>query len=865
MPEKFKSFSLIQHPVYEELMMTKLNIPKLHHKMIRRERLMAEFDRLIKPGTTLIHAPAGFGKTLSVAEWVQTRKVPTAWFTMDSFDNDPFCFWNYLLTSLGNISPKIKTCLMPLIEKNASPDLDSMVDHLVECFQDGGVPPLALVLDDLQTINEPVVLDNLFKLKDRLKNQHIYFIVIDRENNLEAERKIGAAVLRFDSNEIRELSQIHRVHLDPAQASMLEKKTDGWPVMVSMMMDHLRDYDESFEGHKAFDDHDLPLDAYLSTEIMQQLDSETRDFILKISILDRLTPESCNAVSGRLDSRRILDRLAKQYSFVVPLNQRKGWYKFKNILLSYLRFQLVKEKKHAVKPLYQAAALHYEENQLTDYAIHYYLKARNFEKAGLLVKERAPEMIRQEKRLEALNRWMNRFSKAYVKQHPDLLLVNGWVKFLLDQHDALIEIFRQTDHHADVDRDGNNEWILLQLNQALWKVNGETVSELMDHLILKEGFETVYPVIARKILRANDPHSLLDGIFGFYGNAALLEKENDKLYEKLTGLDPAIDPALLVLDAELHYEKNQLENSLLLLVRGMAEAEEASLWEGYMPAVFLFSRLMHSQGNPQAAATLIDKTIERFNELGIVEYGNKLCALKAWSDLEQGSLDAVEGWINECGIELHQKITAECSYDQLIYARALIAKNVYDQALVKLTQLEYFAIMNRRIHLGAEVLIWKSVVYYHTGNMEKSRESLEKALETGYQQGYQRTFIDAGADLYPVMNSMYRSGNFSCKKHEPVYDYGRSLLKEIKKWLSIHSKGNCNDQKNPRSELIEPMTFREKAILRCLAKEMTNQEIADFLNISVSTVKVHNRNIYGKLMVSNRTQAIAAAREKGLL
>ncbi len=370
---------------------------------------------------------------------------------------------------------------------------------------------------------------------------------------------------------------------------------------------------------------------------------------------------------------------------------------------------------------------------------------------------------------------------------------------------------------------------------------------------------------------SNEEPSLLGGFFGFYGHlkikADLMGRDLDSEMGKYN-IPYSFNGYIPVCQAEFYYEQNHLDRAVKALVRGMAEANDAENPGALVPGWFTLAKIYRAQGSLEEAVRVVTEGEKNILQLNQPQWLPVLAALKTRLYLEQGDGEAVERWQRDNSLIMHHRPSAAGEYGQITLARVLMAKQRWDEALLLLTALEAFAEGEKRLAGSIEIANLLAIGWQAKGETGKALEALGKSLALGEENGYLRRFIDEGMPMLELLGrySRERSKQETDSTGSVSPQYVRELIRLAKKDATV--RGIRQPAVQPGSNGLSPgqwLTRREIQVLRMMALELTNAEIAERLSLKLSTVKYHSFNIYGKLDVRNRTQAVARGRELGVI
>ncbi|MBL8103154.1 MAG: hypothetical protein JNM02_11520, partial [Anaerolineales bacterium] len=397
------------------LLATKLYIPPLPPKVVARSRLIKQLSEGLTTGhkLTLISAPAGFGKSTLVSEWITNSGRPAAWLSLDENDNDPARFLIYLISALQAISPNLGVGILDALQSPQTPPVDAILTALLNEITTIS-KDFILVLDDYHLTDAKSIDDTLTFLIEHLPPQ-MHLVITTREDptlpipRLRARNQlteIRAAGLRFTPPEAIEfLNQVMNLDLSVDEVAVLETRTEGWIAglqLAALSMKGQQDFHgfiQAFAG-----DHRYIVD-YLVEEVLQRQPEDIRNFLLQTSILDRLNGPLCDAVTSQSGSKTKLESLQRDNLFLIPLDDKRHWYRYHYLFADVLRVHLMTERPDLVPTLHKRASEWCEQNNLTADAIRHALSAEDFEQAAELI-ERALPILRQSRQESTLLGWL---------------------------------------------------------------------------------------------------------------------------------------------------------------------------------------------------------------------------------------------------------------------------------------------------------------------------------------------------------------------------------------------------------------------------------------------------------------------------
>jgi LuxR family maltose regulon positive regulatory protein len=393
------------------LLQTKLYIPPTSPELVPRQRLFDRLNEGLTRKLTLIAAPAGFGKTTLVSDWLQRVELPAAWLSLDQGDNDPSRFLAYLAAALRQIDVQIGQSVQGMLEASPPPPPGSVMPAIIN--EIASAPPFILALDDYDAIDAPPVHDAVTFLLDYLPPQ-IHVIITSRADpplplaRLRARAQlteVRVIDLRFTGDETASFfNQISGLNLSTEELVALEQRTEGWiaglQLAAASLQGRLASERQAFVDTFAGDDQYI-ID-YLVEEVIDRQTPDVQSFLMQTAILERFNADLCDAVTGRNDSRAMLNFLAKANLFIIPLDHKRQWYRYHHLFADLLRYRLKETAPNQIPALHQRASQWYENSDLKHEAIQHALKGGDFERAERLTERRTETTTYQQDSVSSL-------------------------------------------------------------------------------------------------------------------------------------------------------------------------------------------------------------------------------------------------------------------------------------------------------------------------------------------------------------------------------------------------------------------------------------------------------------------------------
>ena len=417
------------------LLQTKLYLPSICSDVVSRGRLTTRLSQSKRNKLTLISAPPGYGKTTLASCWLAQQDQPVAWVSLDESDNDPVRFFSYLITALHQTNASIgKTCLEMLQSPNPPPYetlTTSLINDLVTSDQG-----FILTLDDYHLIETREIHDSLTYLLDNLPS-NLHLVIISRAEpplpiaKLRAQSQLSelhAADLRFTQTEAATfLNQVMGLGLSDDEIAMLKAQTEGWIIGLQLTALSLKDTSGTERPIHRISGDDRYIADYLIGEVLSRQPESLQQFLLKTSILNRLSADLCNVVAEIENSQPILETLEKSNLFVVPLDNTREWYRYHHLFAEMLRFRLEHRYVGLLPDLYQQAFDWHKAQGLLEEAVRYALKGQMYAQAADIVEEVGYQTYWQN-RAHTVWEWLEALPDDLLQSRPQLRIFYAYTQ-----------------------------------------------------------------------------------------------------------------------------------------------------------------------------------------------------------------------------------------------------------------------------------------------------------------------------------------------------------------------------------------------------------------------------------------------------
>ena len=888
------------------LLATKLYIPPPGSKIVLRPRLIKRLNEGLPTGrtsgVTLISAPAGFGKTTLVSEWLASCGRRAAWLSLDEGDNDPARFLNYFAAALRTVAPNIGADVALTLQSPQPPSPETILTSLLNEIVT--IPDnFILVLDDYHVIDAKAMEQALAFLVEHLPPQ-MHLVITTREDpSLPLARlrargqltELRAADLRFTLPEAAEfLNHVMGLQLSPENIAALETRTEGWIAGLQLAALSMQGHHDSASFIQSFTgSHHFVMD-YLVEEVLKLQPENIHTFLLHTSILERLCGPLCDAVllDPSTPGQETLEYLERANLFIIPLDNERRWYRYHHLFADLLRQRLnqsiasatgVGEAEDRLKELHVRASQWFEDNGFQMEAFQHAAAANDIDRAERLsVGDGIP--LHFSGGVTPILQWLESLPKEVLNarpslwwRHASLLLVNGQtigVGEKLQAAEVALDAILQGREPDEKTRNLIGQIATARATLALTRYDTEDMLSQSrralefldaDHLFNRAsvnwtmGFAYILlgeRVAARNALTESIALSQRAGaifttILATIGLGLVQELDNE-LYQaaetyryivQLAGDKPQqiIGEAHLGL-ARVLYEWNDLESAEYHARQSLQLSRQyESVIDRFVIGELFLSRLKLAQGDVAEAAAILAKVDQAVRQNNFVHRMPEVAAAQVFINVRQGNLAAAAHLAQSSNLPMSQ-------------ARVHLAKGETAAALAVLGSWRQHVEARGWKDEQLKALVLRAVALQADSQRDRAVRVLGEALSLAERGGFIRLFVDEGIAIAQLLSEAAAEGI------RP--DYTEKLLVAFD---AEKQKTREDAAPSPVQPLIEPLSPRELEVLRLIAQGLSNYEIGRQLFLALDTVKGHNRRIYDKLQVQRRTEAVARARELGLL
>ncbi|MFC5528071.1 LuxR C-terminal-related transcriptional regulator [Cohnella yongneupensis] len=861
--------TLIDHT----LLRTKINAPAVKDGLVNRTRLLRKIATGLKGRLTAVCAPAGYGKTTLLGQSVRESTHATAWVSLDELDNDPVKFWRYTATALAEALPaEALRRSLPLAKALPNVSIHAFLDTLSNELY-ASEAPIVLVLDDYHAITDDRIHQSLAYFIDYLP-PHAHVAITSRTElpfptskwmAREELTEVSASELQFTLDELEVYSAGALDHsLSRRHQIKLLERTEGWVTGLQMAFISMRLKPNPERFIDEFKGYNERVSEFLFEEVFEKLPVDVQQFLLKVSVADRLDAEIGDAVAERTDSHLMLAKLKAQNLFVVPLDEQGEWVRFHHLFSQFLRSWLRRTDPEAWLEAHRRAGQSFASRGLLGEAIDHAITAQDFALAERLLERHIATAFGQGE-FATLMRWFGSLPGSTARP-PEMTLLFAFILAITGQLEwmeaELGRVQSQLEAVSDEEsrRQINSGLLFVKLNGLFfsgrfdrWHAVAEGLNDDLREMMTENkifynfNFNSTEPFVRRtamglkgmlspemnalglRFLQVLNKHGWNDSFIGLYVRQSMCE-----------GL----------------YEKNRMDDG-----KAMLREVEKSVNTLRIPGLFVPMRIMQAryhiaEGKYYLAHDTVDEALEIAEAFAEPYWDSYLRACKAHVYLAEDRVAEAKKELAALRLSDKDKPTFSREFEYLTFVRLLMRQRKLSQALRLLELLKPQAEREALLSSMAEITILQALAEQQAKRRANAFRYLREALAIGEENDYARSFVDEGQAMAELLesylNDKIRNGGF---------EEGESASEAyVRKLIGLFPDQERAGAASKSSASVEPLTESEAAMLQLIRDGASNREIAKELALSEGTVKVYLSRLYGKLGVSSRTQALNKAR-----
>jgi LuxR family maltose regulon positive regulatory protein len=914
-------------PEHDVLLATKLHMPRPQPGFVPRQRLAGALDEGLARGLVLVCAPAGFGKTALLADWARRGRRTVAWLSLDEGDNDPARFWRHAVAALDRVRPGIAERADPLLGPPAPPSFEGLVTALVnELAGQPGEGGGLLVLDDYHLIDAQPVHTSLAFLLAHLPPGLQLVLASRTDPPLPLARlraggqlaELRAADLRFTPDEAAALLQeVVGSGLPGEAVAALAARAEGWAAGLQLAGLSLRGQADVAGFVAAFSgSHRFVLD-YLAEEVLERQPEKLRGFLLETSVLQRLSGDLCDAVTGRAGGQAMLEAIEQAGLFLVPQDEIRGWWRYHQLFADLLRARLQAEQPGRVPALHRNAAAWCEEHGLAGDAVRHALAAGDAAWAARLIERHADALLLRSEGA-TVQRWLSALPAGLAASRPRLLLVQARLALLsrrveaaeglLDAAESALasapgvagepfepSVGRAASQLANIpatialaraylavlhgDAEGTAAFALralAELGEDEWLLESITRGHLARAEWLRGRLEEAERLLSSSIAQGRAAGEPTLAAWGYH-HLGQVQRAQGRLDAAAGTYQQALEvaaapgrPALPAAGvayvglAEVAYQRNELDTARRHASEGIARCRQLGYTQPLAEGLATLAWIRQADGDPGGAVDAMEEAGRVAPGPGVTGLLNPVPAQRARLLLAQGDAAAAARWARQRGLGPDDEPGYQREPEYLVLARVLLTQDRPAPALGLLERLHAAAAAQGRPGSIIEIGALRALALAARGEENAAVDALATALTLACPQGYVRVFADEGPPMATLLGQLVAAqrADQAAARGVPLGCLARLLRAAGGKDVM---EGSGRGAAAAVPGLAEQLTVRELDVLRLLAAGAPNPRIAAELVVTLDTVKKHVSHLLGKLGAANRTEAVTRARQLGLI
>jgi len=889
------------------MLLTKLHIPQPKKNTVHRHSLFEKLDEGLDRKLILVSATAGYGKTTLLCDWLSYCKVPVTWFSIDDRDNDPVEFLTILISGIQSIDQNIGRHSLELLKSPGTVTIEYIIELLINDILTVQTEIL-VVLDDLHLITAREIFDILNFIIERKPDQLKIAILTRSDPPLNIARlrsqnelsEIRSADLSFSESDIAEFfNKKLRLGLTEKDINLLELKTEGWIAGLQLTAitlqgkQNISEFIESIAGDNRY------IMDYLIEEVLNNQDEETREFLLSTSILEKLSGSLCDSLLQRSNSQLLLESLDKRNMFIVPLDNERQWYRYHHLFGDLLKQRLLIRNKNLLPDLHDRASIWYEDNQMYLYAIRHAIRAGRNEKA-LELMDGIVDQLWETSQYAVIFKFGSVIPENELYKNKKIGIIYAWVLAIKGdlsgarKHLERIEQDLQSEQPSAETRvllgrvyetynllyvfagDVDNAFRYSELaikhipeDDIIWDTwahisFGESnllrfeLEECLDSFwVAREHAQKVNNLYLNLISTSKIANVLI--VKGKYNDALKLCYELLETFNSDTTLDGyrigLLSSVLYSMIGYILAEQGKINEGIELALKGFRLSRGVLSLSFQIYNELLLAETYCKAGEHDKAMTHIEE-LERIININIAQWVFVLAnSLKCKLFILKNENENAELILNQKD-ETVKNHAFETFFYNIASCRLKISQKAYEDALQLLHKLADSLEEKGAIELLVEVELLKAKAYMLGNERDEAIRSVLTSLKYTQPEHFIQTYINEGEEIETLLREI--KDRKKVKSSEQLDAVSSEYLNDLIRRFET-------EKRTARVISEETLSDREMDTLKLISEDLTNQDIANELYISITTVKTHVRNILLKLEARNRSDAVTKAKEKGII
>lgn len=895
------------------MLLTKLHIPLAGSNVVHRTELFQKLSSGIKVKLILVSAPAGYGKTTLLSDWIIQNKIPATWLSLDSGDNDPAVFLSYVISAFQSIHKEFGQTTLRLVNSPNSPSVESiaslLINEIIAIDQS-----FLLVLDDFQLINSNEVLKLMTYLLDHIPvNIHLAILTrsdpaltLSRLRSQHQLVELRSSDLSFSANDISVLfNKKLKLGLSIDDVYSLESRTEGWIAGLQLTALSMQGQENVSEFIQKLKGDNRYIMDYLMEEVLKIQTDEIKEFLLQTSILEQMSAPLCNALLNRVDSQIVLESLEQNNMFIIPLDANRTWYRYHHLFADLLKQRFLQFGQGKIEDIHNRASAWFEENAMHELAIDHALEIRNYEQS-IQILNRIVEKMWEVGQHSAILRYGKLLPDEIIKSNHEFALYYSWILITTGQ---VAELEKYLDYaQKAIDEVINGERPAKEAILANKFIFGKLATTLAYMKLFTAPPETIIKYSEIAIENLSETNPLWTGwAWYFIGNAELVRGDVHKgmdafncalEYSKKTDniyLITTITSTMVSRRCALGQYRSAFAlcaDTLLLMNRrgfsGIAKVEWTftglfsmmsviqCIWANFdealenartayklcdnardiryrIMALLACSYALHAVEDKEGAFDKIHELEDVLRKYKIAPFlASTYIGWKIYMLIERQEIDNAADFAKEVGLGQEMKMTFETLYSYICFARLLLLQNENSRAEELMSEINVIARKSNGIERLIDLKLVYALMYIRRKEHQKAVSEYIEALEMAAEENLLIYFLFDLDQMGVLLDDVYKR---QAAGKTRITD---SFMQKFRQAVNSKIK---QSKRNP--DLC--LSAREIEVLNLIEENLSNQEIADKLFVSINTIKTHLKNIYLKFGVDSRTKAVKKAKEFNLV
>ena len=883
------------------MILTKILTPRVTKSILHRSRFFDSLNEAMNRKLTLISAPAGFGKTSLIIDWVEQRSLQAHWLSLDKNDTDPIQFLSYLIKSIQQVYPKFGCHVFELVKSPNRPSIEAisglLVNDMLEIDQN-----CLIIFDDFHLADSYEISEVVSYLLERIPSNFHLLISTRSDPMLPSGRlrsqnqllELRSSDIAFTSDDIFTLfNKKLKIDLSRQDACILETKTEGWIAGLQLAALSLQNDKDTSQFIQEFSGNNRYIMDYLIEEVLKSQSDDLKEFLLQTSILERFSSPLCNTLLGRENSQETIEQLEKSNLFIVPLDSERKWYRYQHLFADLLKQRLSLKDKEFVDGLHQKSIEWYEKHEIYDLAFKHSFFIKDYERSIQLLEQVIEQLWKDGFHSLILN-YGKQIPANLLENYPLFCLYYAWVLYHAGESQNALSLldraYSTTANHPEMSgyRALSGKIAVAKAHLNANEIEPEEIVKYytlaLDHLSEKEVIWLGWAWKLKgmtEIARGN----IRIGIDALIKTVEYGKKSNNLYLISSVALTLAYHESI----SGQHKESYQRCVDLLNFMKekGFSDlAKSEWMYSGMFTmmsvrecvltdfdkalenvkvaealskngkdltqkiiALLAYSYILYAIGDKSSSESKLFELEKLMEQFSISPYINTTyVGWKLYLLVDSNRLEQARDFAEICGISVDGEISFQNESSYLNFTRLIIARGEFDQAESILSKLFQSASTGERVETLVQIEILFAVINLKRHCEDQAIRHLISAMEYAVKE---ELFIYFLFDLDVTTNILKKAYRFqSTSKTNVPKSFIKKLENAIKKKenrIKLNANFNLSD--------------RELDTLKFINQNFSNKQIAEKLYVSVNTIKTHIKNIYIKLGVNSRMKALETARD----